>query len=476
MIRHRLLSTLFITTLLFHFTLAAQPIEKDKQLGAEGAKAVEVQMGLYDSPDISAMVNRVGKKLVDAYGSQPFDFTFRVVDSDMPNAFALPGGYVYVSRGLLMLTVNEDELAGVMAHEIMHVILRHGIKSQKRSFWSSLALLPAGILGGLGGKDLKMLMSIPYKGAELFLASYSRKQEKEADLLGIELAIKAGYNPTALKSILERISAAQELMTGEKEKFSYFDTHPFTEKRADYIIEESDAAMVGVPQIPGAKMTFLEELEGLVLGQNPSGGMVVDNSLYHPDLGIAFDFPAGWGVINNPVYAGAVEEQGDALLLLTMANDTIKDPFIIGEKATEQVKSNNNLYVLLSEPRYINDLRAYYLAFLDQSNPDLHYHFMWILKDTNVYQVGGAGLDSYIDIIRGSMETFRVISDDERESVHYTLMETVTAREGETVEELSGRIENLLDVPLVRVMNDIEDGSKLKEGQPVKVGVYYPYP
>ena len=214
----------------------AQSIELDKKLGAENAEMVEALMGIYPDKEMTAYVNAVGTKLIAALDKNPFEFQFHIVDDPVPNAFALPGGYVYVTRGILSLTTSEDELACIMGHEIIHVIDRHSIKQMRSSILPNMLELPGAIVGNVVNEDLGNLLNAPINtGNRLLLSSYSRKHETASDTKGIELASKAGYDPNAMAAILERLSKAVEILTNEKEKKSYFDSHPYTPDRVDKI-------------------------------------------------------------------------------------------------------------------------------------------------------------------------------------------------------------------------------------------------
>ncbi|MFB3041912.1 MAG: M48 family metalloprotease, partial [Candidatus Poribacteria bacterium] len=213
-----------------------QSIELDKKLGAENAKIVEVQIGLYPDEAITEYVRSIGNRLVAALDDNPFEFQFHIADDPIPNAFALPGGYVYVTRGILSLMTTEDELACVMAHEIIHVIKRHSVKQMRSSFLPRLLELPGVIVGTVVNEDLGKLLNMPIIiSNSLLLSSYSRKHETESDTKGIELASKVGYDPTAMTAILVRLSQAVEVLTNEKEKKSYFSSHPYTPDRVNDI-------------------------------------------------------------------------------------------------------------------------------------------------------------------------------------------------------------------------------------------------
>jgi len=164
-------------TLLISFSSLSfgQSVELDKELGAENAIIVEAQMGLVPDKELTGYVSSIGNRLVDALDENPFEFHFYVADDPIPNAFALPGGYVYVTRGILSLVTKEDELACVMGHEIIHVIRRHSVRQMRSSIIPNLLELPGSILGTVVDDDLGDLLNTPiHTSNSLLLASYSR--------------------------------------------------------------------------------------------------------------------------------------------------------------------------------------------------------------------------------------------------------------------------------------------------------------
>lgn len=153
------LSICFIVAL--NTLVGGQNIKLDKELGAQNAQMVESQMGIYPHKEMNAYVEAIGQRLVAELDDPMFDYQFQIVDDPIPNAFALPGGYVYVTRGILSLITTEDELACVMAHEIIHVTRRHSIKQLRNSILPRMLELPGKIIGNVVNEDLGNLLTAP---------------------------------------------------------------------------------------------------------------------------------------------------------------------------------------------------------------------------------------------------------------------------------------------------------------------------
>ena len=210
----KLIILLLLTT--YSIVSFSQDYTVDKKMGAEGKAMVEATMGIYSDSAKTRIVSKIGKQLVNNLTTQPFPFEFYIVDDGEPNAFALPGGYVFFTRGILALANSEDELAGVMGHEIIHSYNRHSIKQKKKGILPGILQEPEALAGALGGNGVSKMFSPLSKGGEALMASHSRKDEYEADDLGVKLSAKSGYQPRALGDMLTTLEKSIEVFTGEK--------------------------------------------------------------------------------------------------------------------------------------------------------------------------------------------------------------------------------------------------------------------
>ena len=236
--------------------------EQETSAGAAMQQQVADQIGLYMAPELERYVDAVGQRLVNALGETPYRFQFAIVDQFEPNAFASPGGYIYVSRGLLAQMNSEAELAGVLAHEISHVTRRHHTKQAGRGLGAGLLTLP-GRAVGVVSKDLGNMINTPINYAgKVYLSSFSRGQESEADDYGMRLAAAAGYDPLALVDALEGIERTVYLLTGEHHEATFFDTHPTTPQRVSDI--QTLSAIVTVTTAPPLATTGQREAQRIL--------------------------------------------------------------------------------------------------------------------------------------------------------------------------------------------------------------------
>ena len=200
-----------------------QPVDTDREMGEQVSQQVAEQIGIDDDDLMTSYLNDLGLHIANQVPDKRFDYTFQIVDQPESNAFAAPGGYIYMSRGILALSNSEDELAAVLAHEIAHVSRRHTAKQLAKQRVPGLLSLPGNIVGRVVSRDLGHLINAPVNLFGMtYVTAYSRQQELEADELGQKLSAKAGYDPLALAAILARLEKEAALKTGEKRRPGFF--------------------------------------------------------------------------------------------------------------------------------------------------------------------------------------------------------------------------------------------------------------
>jgi len=275
----------------------------------------------YDNPELQAYVNRVGQRLV-AHSDEPgSNFTFTVLDSPDINAFALPGGYIYINRGLLAYLDNEAELAGVLAHEIGHITANHHTRQQTASVTNKVVATTAYILTGSG--DLANASNM--YGAEL-VSGYGRDMELEADGLGAKFMYQSGYDTDALLQVIGVLKDQEQFQRvkareGGKKVASYhglYATHPRNDARLKQVIkaagELDHGEVLNDPATPGE---FQREMEGLVWGESIQSARAADR-YYHNKLAFTFELPPGWTVNAGAKAIIASAPDGSADLTITL--------------------------------------------------------------------------------------------------------------------------------------------------------------
>jgi predicted Zn-dependent protease len=307
---------------------------------AEGAKAhkqVLEEYGVLDNPKLQAYVDGIGQKLAKQSHRAQLKWTFTVLDSPEINAFALPGGYVYVTRGIMAYLDSEADLAGVIGHEIGHVTARHGAQRATRQQSAGLGVAAATVLGVLiegvtGVQGAAQAASQVGQGiAAGRLASYSREQETQADELGAEYLSRTRYNPRNMIDVIqvlknqERFVADQARAEGKavpEGGSNWLASHPSNDKRLADIqqVAARYAPQAGqAPYIDDGRSRYLQAIEGMPYGDSAAQGLVRGRSFFHEGLGIALTAPAGWRIDNGAEAVTMVNAARDAGLVLRLA-------------------------------------------------------------------------------------------------------------------------------------------------------------
>ncbi len=333
---------------------------------AEGAKAhkqVLQEYGAYADPRLQAYVNDLGQRLAKQSHRANLKWTFTVLDSPEINAFALPGGYVYVTRGIMAYLDSEAELAGVMGHEIGHVTARHGAQRATRQQSAGLGVLAATVLGavleagGVGGAT-DVASQVSQTAAAGYVASYSREQESQADQLGAEYLARNKYNPQNMVDVInvlknqERFAADVAKAEGKPVPTgaSWLASHPSNDKRLADITQI--ATQYKGQYGDDGRTRYLQAVDGMTFGEGREQGVTRGRNFYHEGLGIALTAPAGWQVKNSAEAIALVNGAGDAGLIVRLV------PAKAGNTHEEIIRSTVKPVDGRTERRSLNGLSA----------------------------------------------------------------------------------------------------------------------
>lgn len=294
--------------------LALISAEQEVAMGREGAAQVEQSIGLVDDAALQQYVHRVGTALAARSQRPDLPWSFRVVDDPTPNAFALPGGFIFVTRGLLALMENEAELAGVLGHEIGHVTARHSVQQLSRA---QLAQVGLGI-GAVLSPTVARLGDLAGTGLQLLFLKYGRDDERQADDLGFDYALAASYDVSEMDDVFAALQRVGEA-SGRSPLPAWLATHPDPGER----VERMQARVAAMAQPAGAlraeRPAFLARIDGLVFGENPRQGFFQQHVFVHPELRFTLALPQGWRTQNTPQAVVAVSPEQDAVVQLTLA-------------------------------------------------------------------------------------------------------------------------------------------------------------
>jgi len=287
-------------------------------MGREADPGIVAEMGLYGDTAVQSYVARLGANLAARSERPQLPWTFRVLDDGVVNAFALPGGYVYVTRGILTHFSSEAELVSVLGHEIGHVTARH---SAAQISQQQLAGLGVGV-GAILAPDLAPLLGVAQAGLGLLFLKFSRDDESQADQLGLRYMVRAEYDPREMPNVFQMLGRVSSLSGGGRLP-EWQSTHPNPENR-EARIEEAIAALEAQGQhFDGFKIeraSYLKRIDGMVFGANPREGFFRENVFFHPDLAFQVTFPAGWQRANLKQAVLAQSTEKDAVIQLTLAD------------------------------------------------------------------------------------------------------------------------------------------------------------
>ncbi len=461
-------SLLLITTM-----VNAQKLDFDKEKGKEYADQVEESMGVYDNAEMTAYVNKIGERLVAQLEEPLFDFKFKMVPTSVPNAFALPGGYLYVTTGIIPLLESEDELACVMAHEIIHAQNRHAVKSMRRGILPAILQIPGNVLGVFNHQLGNAINSPIQAVSSLGMASYSRKQESEADTEGVELAAKAGYDPNALKSALTRLADAMELMSGEAEEKSYLSDHPYTPDRVakiDKLISSFD-----YQESANISSDFLGEFDGVLIGDDPTHGVVEDQLFIHPEFNFRILFPEDWEIQAQKDMVAAQSKDEKAGVIGSFEVSDVS-PDSAGQAFLAQINPQYQSYIHGSEKVMISGRPGYMVSFQANSEKGTVYGFrLWIKYDNILQSFYAVGYLDQRKMLEEIMYSIRHISDEERSKVKISHLNVVTATGAENLAAINKRTNSDIDPKLSSLINDVDLDSKLEKGSQIKTVLSTPY-
>ena len=436
----------------------------------EFPRLVEQFGGEYGDPALQAYVERVGRQVVQATGTAGQRYSFTVLDSDLPNAFALPGGYVSVTRGLLALMNDEAELAGVMAHEIAHVTARH---SAERYSQSTLAQLATGIIGSATGSN--ELAEAFGTGAQLYLLSYSRGQESEADSVGIRYLADAGYDPFAMSSFLSQLgrdTALDARLDGRATGGSlpaYLSTHPRTEDR----VRQASALAA---QAPGQSTrrnrdAYLSAIDGITWGDTGRNGFIDGETLSHPAEDFRWQAPSGFQLGHNGSRVVGRDQTGTVIAFDVITPRGRADPrsYLAGEWAQGAPLSGLETIDINGFPAATGTLRLNTNAGVRdtrlvaiRSDQDRIARFAFFTPPNLTARMEPA--------LQRTTFSFRPLTRSERSALRPRRLSVVTVRRGDTVSSLARRMAfDDFQVERFLALNGMDAGAPLQAGQRVKL-------
>jgi predicted Zn-dependent protease len=318
-------------------------------LGRESDPQVLGQFGMYPDSNMQRYLNERGQAMAKISHRPNLPFQFKVVDSDVVNAFAVPGGYVYFTRGIMAHLNSEAQLMGVLGHEIGHVTARHSAQQYTSQTFTQLGL----VIGMIAFPKFQQFGDLANTGLQLLFLKFSRDHESQSDQLGVEYSSKLGYDAHEMASFfntLGRLSAGED---GSQRIPTFMSSHPDPGDRFVKVnAMATDFQLKNQGNYRAEREKFLRLVDGITYGEDPRQGYVQNNTFYHPELKFQFPVPTGWKYVNTPSQVQMASPDQKAMMLMTLSGEKTLDA------AAQGVVKEYNLRVLDQRNVQINGLQA----------------------------------------------------------------------------------------------------------------------
>ncbi|HVY99610.1 MAG TPA: M48 family metalloprotease [Dongiaceae bacterium] len=451
--------------------------KQEAQMGAEEHPKILAEFGgaYAEKPNLNAYVNQIGQAVAQHAERKDVAYTFTVLNSEEINAFALPGGYVYVTRGLVALANNEAELAGVLGHEIGHVNARHTAERMGQQQQAQIGVAGISILAQiLGGEQVgQMVGGLAQQGGEIYLGQYSQSQEFEADSLGVRYIAKTGYDPQAMASFLDSLDQDVHLeakVAGSPEAadaYSMTQSHPRTPDRVQRAIAEANIPVAN-PAVNRDR--FLSQINGMTWGADPREGVIKGSTFIHPGLRFAFDAPKGMKLANSP--SEVVGQGGNAVLIFDLADPApdgaLSDYIASGWQKGARIQDVQSFQVNGMEAATgvaqatLQDTQVTVRLVAIRKSASEVYRFIFATPPGN--------FDAADKTFIAAARSFREISAQDAAGYRPKHIQVVTVRPGDTVTALAGRMRtDEAQADWFRVINHLSADAALQAGQKVKL-------
>jgi predicted Zn-dependent protease len=457
------------------FMSEAQEIAMGRELDAQ----VRQEMGLYQDDDLQRYVQDLGMQLARRSQRPNLPWSFAVVDSPAVNAFALPGGHIYITRGILAYLDNEAQLAGVLGHEIGHVTARHSAQQYTRSMGASLGVL----VGSIFVPQMRPFSDLAEGGIGVLFLKFGRDDELQADALGAQYVATGGWDPEQVPQFLTTLARIAET-TDRNGVPNWLSTHPQPENRAVRVTEtvrKVQTAQPGDSAWTVARDEYLARIDGIVFGENPEDGIVRGNVFLHAPLRFALEFPDGWEITNSDEQVVAQEPGNKVFIVLRTIESRLNRP--LDQLAQEHMRESGYKATDVAVTT-VNGMQA--LVGTYQGNASgignvmaRGAHIVMSAGRRGVgttYFIGGiAPPDLYPRVMASfdsTIQSFRQMSQDEADAVKPNLLDFYTVRAGDTWQSIAQRAgRGLVSASTLAIMNAHEIDEQPKPGTRLKIVV-----
>ncbi len=434
------------------------------EMGNQMLASARATLGTYPDSGLQRYVRGVGERLAASSERPALPWVFEVVEDPEVNAFAAPGGKIFVTRGILAYFGSEAELAGVLGHEIGHVTARHSARQMTREQLTGIGLIAGSILSSTVAQNAGTLQ----QGLGLLFLSYSRGDESQADELGFRYMRRLRYDPREMSETFQTLARVGELSGGGKVP-TWASSHPDPGDR--FQKAEERAATVPADSLRSVVInrdTYLRAIDGIVFGVNPRQGYFEGGRFNHPDLRFRMDFPSQWQTQNRADAVVAVSPQNDAIIQLSLGGNDAPETLLQKFAQQQGVQMGNSQRVT------VNGLPAATAEFQaqEQQGNVVAGRVLFVRYGNITYQLlgytSGAKYSSYSGVLSNSMQSFATLTDQAalaKQPVHLQLVRLPRAM---TIEEFYRQYPSVVKLELIAAINGVNAGETLPAGRMAK--------
>jgi predicted Zn-dependent protease len=457
------------------FMSEADEIAVGRQLDAQ----VRQEMGLYQNDELQRYVSDLGMQLARASQRPNLPWSFAVVDSPAVNAFALPGGFIFITRGILPYLDNEAQLVGVLGHEIGHVTARHSAQQYTRGMATSLGVL----VGSIFVPQVRPFGDLAETGLGVVFTKFGRDDELEADRLGAEYAAGGGWDPDEVPKFLTTLARISE-MADRNGVPNWMSTHPQPESRAERVAETVKKVRAGEAGTWTIERDgYLAKIDGLVFGDSPEQGIVRGNVFLHAPLRFAIEFPEGWEITNSDEQVVAQEPGNKVFMVLRTIPS--RPGSSLDEAAQRHMRESGYKPTDMTSAT-VSGMQAVVGTYEGNASgigkvTARGAHVVLgrpstTIRTGNTYFIGGIAPPEIYPRVAGdfdkAIQSFRQMSPDEANAVEPNIIDFYTAREGDTWQSIAQREgKGFVSANTLAIMNDHTIDQQPKPGTRLKIVV-----
>jgi predicted Zn-dependent protease len=446
--------------------------QQEIAVGQEADGEIRRDMGLYDDKALQQYVSDIGMRLAKVSERPALPWHFAVVDQPAINAFALPGGYIYMTRGIMPFLQDEHELAGVLGHEIGHVTARHSAAQYSRATGAQLGL----VLGSIFVPAARPFGQLAEAGLGLLLMKYGRDDELQSDALGVRYTARAGWNPSGVGGMLSTLDRLDE---GDSNRGvpNWLSTHPAPGDRVAQIaeaIKKEAPANNTPPPTEADREAFMRRMDGLMYGDNPDQGLMRGNQFLHRALRFALDFPKGWEVQNSATQVVSKAPNANVFIVLQL----VQKP--VGRNIEEVALSSMQqagFRALDGNRGRVNGLDAFVGTYQGtmQDLGNVGVRAAHVAHGQNVYMIAGLApaqqFNAAESTLDASVRSFRPLTAAQAEAIRANRIDLYVARSGDTWQSLAERNGSLIKPSTLAAMNGRSANQQPRAGERLKIVV-----